>query len=656
MQVLRADTETIVTIGPFPDVGDGFTPQTDITLGGDEAELLKHGSATVVDISGATWAAVANCRGYYSLTLTAAHVDTEGRLTVVVQDDSDCLPVRGDFMVMNAPAFDALYAAAGTDYLPVDLLQMGGVTQSGTDLKDFADAGYDPATNKVQGVVLVDTTTTNTDLISAATMADAVWDEVLTGGTHNIPTSAGRRLRNIQDFGIYDLARVWVDEVAGASTGTTDGEDATVTNRADDLDNALTVAASVGLDEVSIQAGNSITLTGALAGYKVYAYEATIALGGQSLAGTRIYGATVSGTFTGNPVFVDCIVNGTITGPGATLINCRPLAAVIENNGTDHWLIHNSRGETAGASASLTFDFNSTANADCSLRNVSHGITIEGMVATNEMSIEGFGSITEGTCTAGSPEIRGVFKLNAFTNLTPNIVAAMNTATVADASWDETLADHLGVGSTGNALNAAGAAGDPWSTAIPGAYGAGTAGKIVGDNVNAPIATVDTVVDGIAAEVGTAGDGLTAINLPNQTMDIVGSITGNLSGSVGSVTGAVGSVTGAVGSVTAEVTADAVKISGSSDAADKLEASAETMLIGTVSHDNSAATTTVFYCDDITEATADHFNGRLAIFTSGALLRQATDITGYELSAGEGKFTVTALTEAPADNVSLIIV
>lgn len=37
-------------------------------------------------------------------------------------------------------------------------------TQSATDLKDFADDGYDPSTNKVQGVVLVDTTTANTDM------------------------------------------------------------------------------------------------------------------------------------------------------------------------------------------------------------------------------------------------------------------------------------------------------------------------------------------------------------------------------------------------------------------------------------------------------------------------------------------------------------
>lgn len=76
----------------------------------------------------------------------------------------------------------------------------------------------------------------------------------------------------------------------------------------------------------------------------------------------------------------------------------------------------------------------------------------------------------------------------------------------------------------------------------------------------------DAVADAIlvdTAEIGAAGAGLTAINLPNQTMDIVGNITGNLSGSVGSVTGAVGSVTGAVGSVTGNVGGNVVGSVGS---------------------------------------------------------------------------------------------
>jgi hypothetical protein len=75
-------------------------------------------------------------------------------------------------------------------------------------------------------------------------------------------------------------------------------------------------------------------------------------------------------------------------------------------------------------------------------------------------------------------------------------------------------------------------------------------GAPAGASMSADIAAVKSQTAAIetdTAEIGAAGAGLTAINLPNQTMDIVGSITGNLSGSVGSVTGAVGSVTGNVG-------------------------------------------------------------------------------------------------------------
>jgi hypothetical protein len=69
-----------------------------------------------------------------------------------------------------------------------------------------------------------------------------------------------------------------------------------------------------------------------------------------------------------------------------------------------------------------------------------------------------------------------------------------------DKIWDEDVdAAHQTAGTAGKKLDDAGAAADPWATALPGAYGAGTAGKIVGDNVNAPIATVDTVVDAIKA-------------------------------------------------------------------------------------------------------------------------------------------------------------
>jgi hypothetical protein len=82
---------------------------------------------------------------------------------------------------------------------------------------------------------------------------------------------------------------------------------------------------------------------------------------------------------------------------------------------------------------------------------------------------------------------------------------APSAATIADAVWDEAATGHTDAGKAGEQL---------WT------------------DLDAVL--VDT------AEIGAAGAGLTAINLPDQTMNI----TGNLSGSVGSVTGAVGSVTG----------------------------------------------------------------------------------------------------------------
>ena len=77
---------------------------------------------------------------------------------------------------------------------------------------------------------------------------------------------------------------------------------------------------------------------------------------------------------------------------------------------------------------------------------------------------------------------------------------------------------------------------------------------------------------------------------------------------------------------------------------------------GTV--DDASATTTAFATDGFTEATDDHFNGRLITFTSGILIGQQTDITDYDAAdgtQGAQEFTVTALTEAPGNNDTFII-
>jgi hypothetical protein len=64
-----------------------------------------------------------------------------------------------------------------------------------------------------------------------------------------------------------------------------------------------------------------------------------------------------------------------------------------------------------------------------------------------------------------------------------------SAADIADAVWDEALSGHSTTGSAGAGLSAASSAGDPWATSLPGAYGSGTAGKIIGDNLNATISS-----------------------------------------------------------------------------------------------------------------------------------------------------------------------
>lgn len=99
-----------------------------------------------------------------------------------------------------------------------------------------------------------------------------------------------------------------------------------------------------------------------------------------------------------------------------------------------------------------------------------------------------------------------------------------------------------------------------------------------GTTLDGKIDVIDGIVDAIlvdTAEIGVAGAGLTNINLPDQTMNITGDITGNLSGSVGSVSGAVGSVTGAVGSVTGNVGGNVTGSVGSLAAQAKIDVNAE---------------------------------------------------------------------------------
>ncbi len=259
-----------------------------------------------------------------------------------------------------------------------------------------------------------------------------------------------------------------------------------------------------------------------------------------------------------------------------------------------------------------------------------------------------------------------------------------SAATIADAVWDEAQADHVGAGTFGVVASEVADILTDTGTTLPTAIAdvptvaefnarslvaadytiVADLGVVQTADHTAGIADIPTVAEFnarslVAADYTIVAD-LGVVQTADHTAGIadiptVAEFNARTIASADYFDPAADTVA-TVTDVTNQVSADVTAISGSSEAANNLEASAETIVVGTVSHDNTAASTTVFYSDDLTEATADHYNGRIVIFTSGALQDQATDITDYELDTGEGKFTVTALTEAPADNVTFIIV
>ncbi len=167
MQYLKQSTAATLKIGPFVDDTDGKTAETGLTISQADVRLSKNGG----DIAqkNETSACTHDELGIYGCPIDATDTNTLGRLQLWVHE-SGALPVWHEFMVLPANVYDSLF---GTDKLEVDLLQIAGTAQSATDLKDFADAGYDPATNKIEGCKVNDDMrgTDNAALASVCTEA-----------------------------------------------------------------------------------------------------------------------------------------------------------------------------------------------------------------------------------------------------------------------------------------------------------------------------------------------------------------------------------------------------------------------------------------------------------------------------------------------------
>lgn len=119
------------------------------------AGLDSEGSkdaGTFADVTAeATEIATASGMYYLDLTATEMNADTVAIIVKTTTTGAKTTPI-------------VLYPAESTD-IPVNVTAIGGVAQSATDLKDFADTGYDPANHKSQSdlIYIHGTALTETD-------------------------------------------------------------------------------------------------------------------------------------------------------------------------------------------------------------------------------------------------------------------------------------------------------------------------------------------------------------------------------------------------------------------------------------------------------------------------------------------------------------
>jgi hypothetical protein len=207
-------------------------------------------------------------------------------------------------------------------------------------------------------------------------------------------------------------------------------------------------------------------------------------------AGTTAYGALNSST--GTLTVATAIGNG--FGPGGTTTNQAAGVHGLGVNGqtTKVKAVQSGPYGAVGISGAVLIEEDANHNT-AQFRKTANGATLTLVhSSTTDPDYPAEGDVRSGVSYANG-DMTGSCAVPD-----PNQVAygvavddAAGTAVLTpDALWDEALSGHLTIGSTGRALNDAGAVADPWTTDLPGSYTSGQAGWILGERLDAKVSSV----------------------------------------------------------------------------------------------------------------------------------------------------------------------
>ena len=171
MSYKPVDTAITMIVGPCIDDSDFKTLEEAIAYNaaGMDISLIVEKtdgttSVTVITLTtGGTSDWTHKDGGYYEVEITAAQNIEEG-IAYLRGVCTGVLPFESQrYNIVIANVYDSWIK--GTDALYVDTVQLNGGSQSLVDLKDLVDNGYNTTSHKINGVILADVCTTNTDMV-----------------------------------------------------------------------------------------------------------------------------------------------------------------------------------------------------------------------------------------------------------------------------------------------------------------------------------------------------------------------------------------------------------------------------------------------------------------------------------------------------------
>lgn len=185
---------------PFLDSTDFQTAETGLTIANTDVKIVMNGGASADKNSGG---GTHRANGVYGLTFDATDTATVGEMEVSIKV-AGALPVFMKFWVLEEAVYDALFAASAPGYVanaPVNVAQFGGSNGTFASGRPEVNVSHYGGTAGTFSSGRPEVNATHLAGTAYATQRDAlvdlVWDEVLSGATHNVSGSAGRRLREI---------------------------------------------------------------------------------------------------------------------------------------------------------------------------------------------------------------------------------------------------------------------------------------------------------------------------------------------------------------------------------------------------------------------------------------------------------------------------